>query len=245
MLKFFRKIRYDLMEKNKTGKYVKYAMGEIVLVVIGILIALSINNWNETKKDREFESKMLIEIKKALIADLKHSERMINRVNIVKNANYNMLKNVYNNVRYNDSMRPDVNKLITGIQYQQTLGPYQAIKSVGLDKISNDSLRNALITFYDFNYPRQKNLLLWYDKTYDSNFSKIDDFKEQPEVYKMKNDSLSYRMKFNPAIFQNPEFLEYLTSVEMWSRNTLGLLTYIQPEMKALISKIDSEILTD
>jgi Family of unknown function (DUF6090) len=50
MIKFFRKIRYDLLEKNKTGKYLKYAIGEIVLVVIGILIALSINNWNEAKK---------------------------------------------------------------------------------------------------------------------------------------------------------------------------------------------------
>ena len=50
MIKFFRKIRYDLMEKNKTGKYFKYAIGEIVLVVIGILIALQINNWNELNK---------------------------------------------------------------------------------------------------------------------------------------------------------------------------------------------------
>ena len=39
MIKFFRKIRYDLMGKNKTGMYFKYAIGEIVLVVIGILIA--------------------------------------------------------------------------------------------------------------------------------------------------------------------------------------------------------------
>lgn len=49
MIKFFRKIRYDLMEKNKTGKYLKYAIGEIILVVIGILIALSINNWNQER----------------------------------------------------------------------------------------------------------------------------------------------------------------------------------------------------
>jgi len=49
MIKFFRKIRYDLMEKNKTGKYLKYAVGEIILVVIGILIALSINNWNQQR----------------------------------------------------------------------------------------------------------------------------------------------------------------------------------------------------
>lgn len=52
MIKFFRKIRYDLMGKNKTGKYFKYAIGEIVLVVIGILIALQINNWNIDRKDK-------------------------------------------------------------------------------------------------------------------------------------------------------------------------------------------------
>ena len=52
MIKFFRKIRYNLMSENKTGKYLKYAIGEIVLVVIGILIALSINNWNQKSLDR-------------------------------------------------------------------------------------------------------------------------------------------------------------------------------------------------
>ena len=50
MIKFFRKIRYNLMSENKTGKYLKYAIGEIVLVIIGILIALSINNRNEENK---------------------------------------------------------------------------------------------------------------------------------------------------------------------------------------------------
>jgi hypothetical protein len=52
MIKFFRKIRYDLMEKNKTGKYLKYAIGEILLVVIGILFALQINNWNNNKNEK-------------------------------------------------------------------------------------------------------------------------------------------------------------------------------------------------
>ncbi len=49
MIKFFRQIRFNLMSENKTGKYLKYAIGEIVLVVIGILIALSINNWNQER----------------------------------------------------------------------------------------------------------------------------------------------------------------------------------------------------
>jgi len=56
MIKFFRKIRYDLMEKNKTGKYFKYAIGEIILVVIGILIAVQINALYTALKKRELKT---------------------------------------------------------------------------------------------------------------------------------------------------------------------------------------------
>ena len=66
MIKFFRKKRYDLMEKNKTGKYFKYAIGEIILVVIGILIALSINNWNENRKDKKYLNQIFSSIEKEL-----------------------------------------------------------------------------------------------------------------------------------------------------------------------------------
>jgi hypothetical protein len=53
MIKFFRKIRQKLLKENKYSKYLTYAIGEIILVVIGILIALSINNWNENRKTEE------------------------------------------------------------------------------------------------------------------------------------------------------------------------------------------------
>ena len=66
MIKFFRKIRQNLLKENKTGKYVKYAIGEIVLVVIGILIALQVNNWNneriESIRADEFVEKVSIQI---------------------------------------------------------------------------------------------------------------------------------------------------------------------------------------
>ena len=51
------------MEKNKTGKYLKYAFGEIILVVIGILIALGINNWNENRINSESEYVLLQKLK--------------------------------------------------------------------------------------------------------------------------------------------------------------------------------------
>ncbi len=56
MIKFFRHIRKSLIEKNQMGKYFKYALGEILLVVIGILIALQINNWNEQQKKNQLKN---------------------------------------------------------------------------------------------------------------------------------------------------------------------------------------------
>jgi hypothetical protein len=66
MIKLFRKIRYNLMEQNKTGKYFKYAIGEIVLVVIGILLALQINNWNSQRLNHARNQELLVKLSKEL-----------------------------------------------------------------------------------------------------------------------------------------------------------------------------------
>ncbi len=80
MLKFFRQIRQNLLMENKTGKYLKYALGEIILVVIGILIALSINNWNETQKDLKAESIYLNEMLEDFENNLQKSEEITNEI---------------------------------------------------------------------------------------------------------------------------------------------------------------------
>ncbi len=71
MIKFFRKIRRNLLSEGKTGQYLKYAIGEIVLVVIGILIALQINNLNESKKDDTALKAYLGKIKSHTLEDLR------------------------------------------------------------------------------------------------------------------------------------------------------------------------------
>ena len=67
MIKFFRKIRYTLMQTGKSSKYFQYAIGEIILVVIGILIALQINNWNELRKSNLQEQSALENIHRDFI----------------------------------------------------------------------------------------------------------------------------------------------------------------------------------
>ena len=79
MIRFFRKFRQNLLSEGKTGKYLKYAIGEIVLVVIGILIALQINNWNEHKK-----------LKKEYISDLKAIKENLEKDDLTITANLNL-----------------------------------------------------------------------------------------------------------------------------------------------------------
>ena len=75
MIKFFRKIRQNLLSEGKTGKYFKYAVGEIVLVVIGILIALSINNWNQNR----LESMEEIMVLKSMRTDFLQTKKRANK----------------------------------------------------------------------------------------------------------------------------------------------------------------------
>ena len=70
------------MEKNKTGKYLKYAIGEIVLVVIGILIALSINNWNENQKLIKNEEELMTSLKKEIKNSIVEIEASIKKNNL-------------------------------------------------------------------------------------------------------------------------------------------------------------------
>jgi len=90
MINFFRKIRKKLADDNKPLKYARYAIGEILLVVIGILIALSINNWNEERKGSRVEYEILINLKKdfevnkeTLILENKNMQGQIEQINLL------------------------------------------------------------------------------------------------------------------------------------------------------------------
>ena len=92
MIKFFRKIRQKLLSENKFSKYLIYAIGEIVLVVIGILIAVQINNWNENWK----KEKLKVSYKISLINDLSSDTLKLNEL-IAKNNSE--LETLYNQKR--------------------------------------------------------------------------------------------------------------------------------------------------
>lgn len=90
MIKFFRKIRKNLLAEGKTTKYLTYAVGEIVLVVIGILIALSINNWNENRKDHI----MSVQFLKGISDDLKKDVVLVDSVLQLNKKSFSIISSI-------------------------------------------------------------------------------------------------------------------------------------------------------
>ena len=91
MIKFFRQIRQTLIMENKTTKYFKYAIGEIILVVIGILIALQINNWNENNKLKKQEKELLANV----LIHLQQDAKAIESVKKTKNMIFKVHEDVF------------------------------------------------------------------------------------------------------------------------------------------------------
>ena len=148
MIKFFRQIRYNLMKQNKTSQYFKYAIGEIVLVVIGILIALSINNWNEARKSSAFEEEILTQVKANLIKDkLSLEDISLSFQNAILSSN-KILESQWS-AQDKDSLKFWLADVIMFDRFQPLTNAYEVLKSKGLDQVKNKELRFLLGTYYD------------------------------------------------------------------------------------------------
>ena len=152
MIKFFRKIRKSLLSEGKTGKYFKYAIGEIVLVVIGILIALQINNWNEFRKERIVESNILKEILVNLDRDIKSLDLKINECNEFVTHSTKVLQHLQNKTPITDSLKYHYSALIGHGNFQPTTIAYENLKTKGVDIITKESTRQAISELYSITY---------------------------------------------------------------------------------------------
>ena len=246
MIKFFRRIRQNLLSKGKTGKYFKYAIGEIILVVIGILIALQINNWNTIKNNRDFELKMLKEINGALNKDYTFfNEHLIHfRNKTVVDAIEFFDRAIISKSVVEDSLDYHFNRLDFGLQVTYNSGAYDALKTSGIDKITNDSLRNKLINFYDFSLPRSSRLI---DFFIEYNRSKMRPLIQELSVSApiiISNDKIirnDLSMK-EIDLAANSDFNQLLYFADDKSQKVKNLLESILPEILELNELIAKEI---
>jgi hypothetical protein len=157
MIKFFRKIRQRLFIENKFSKYLIYAIGEIVLVVLGILIALSINNHNEVSKLKQKELILLTEMKQNLKQDLNRLDNIIRRDKERIRSNEIVKVSLETKSAFNDSLKYHFGNTFGNWELTENTAAWENLKSIGLDLISNDSLRSSLSHLYSTKYSYLEN----------------------------------------------------------------------------------------
>ena len=152
MIKFFRHIRQSLINQNRTKKYLLYAIGEIILVVIGILIALQINNWNERRLEAKEELKILKAIKTGLEADLSDLNYNANTIKTnIKYANA-VIQSLENDQPYKDSIADYFGIMMFPTKFVYSTSAFETLKSKGIGLIKNEDLRNSIVDVYDSRY---------------------------------------------------------------------------------------------
>ena len=147
MIKFFRKIRQKLLSENKFSKYFIYAVGEIVLVVIGILIALQINNWNEQRKERAVEVNFLKNLRADLVSEIDNNTLFANyrfqkakaSSDLINGAEPQTMEDLE---RYTDTYE----RVFIWNTFVPNNNTYKELLSSGnLSFIKNDSIKNRLL----------------------------------------------------------------------------------------------------
>lgn len=255
MIKLFRKIRQNFLLQDKNSKYLKYAIGEIVLVVIGILIALQINTWNEKRKASDEEIKIL----KALQADFKVSKKRIEETIIMQKkvlTNSQILIGIYERKNpkeqlYFDTHLDSLDYLVAyGLSWyraEPVTGAYNSLISAGkVDLIQDEKLRHLLAQFiadFESGFEDQESTMLLLDKLQDeiAHFAlKITSnyFRKRYNYESRKINSLTV----SKSLFSNDEFFGNLYFKDVLELNRIRRQEQMLSDTNAIL-KIIEEIL--
>ena len=142
------------MEQNKTGKYLKYAIGEILLVVIGILIAVQINTWNQDRNRLKLETVLLEQLKYELMGIYDDLYSDFELLKLGDDSHFKIMDYIEKDMPYEDSMCFDFSLIFFDEYIYPTDAVYGKIKEEGLDIIRNDSIRFITQEVYESIFPR-------------------------------------------------------------------------------------------
>ncbi|MFH4966579.1 DUF6090 family protein [Gaetbulibacter sp. M240] len=245
MINFFRRIRQKMLSDSKITKYLLYAIGEIILVVIGILIALQINNWNENRKDNFVELKILQSLNNDLITDIINIQGMLKNDSLSIEYNRQLISILKNeSVNYDSSMAKifgDINRY--DAFWPQKMG-FESLKSKGLEIIKNDKLKSEIVNLYDFQYAQVAESMDLKKQLYLSTNSVFLDYLET-----ISSDS---SRKFDDSHFKVPNdfnglkrdnrFMNYLTHIYTERIIFQNYVKAALEKMKIIQKQIEKEI---
>ena len=207
MIKFFRKIRQRMLSESKFSRYFFYAIGEIILVVIGILIALQINNWNEERKLDRLELSLLQEMKGNLVSDISDMQENIGYHERALQSASIILTSFQKELPVNDSLKKHYGNVALAPKFLVTMTAYNSMKNEGMRIVQNDSLRNAITNHYERNYSY---LLSWTESEWNTLFA------DQNNIYRKYFKEYNYIGELTPVDYtnlaKNQEYINYLNN---------------------------------
>ena len=162
MIPIFRKIRKKMADDNRPLKYLRYAIGEIILVVIGILIALSINNWNEDQKNKALEKYMLENLVENLEQNCDKLKSRIQSISFYRKSGSVIISAIENKLIDQDSLGKYFHTALmntSGIGLSET--GYNVIKNNGFEIIRNQALKKEMMVFFEDTQPHLQADLSW------------------------------------------------------------------------------------
>lgn len=196
MMKFFRRIRQQPLTENKMSKYVPYAIGEIVLVVIGILIALQLNTWKENNRNKHVETTYLKGILNNLDQDINSLELLLKNGNEQVDSYATLLRAFTNssNDIYSEIFLQAIFKSQFSHIYLGHSIVFEDMKSSGkINFIKSDALRFEILEYYNFSEKTEKNqsddYFLLFSKLKDEAFTNNLDLNSLIELYLFKDSN--------------------------------------------------------
>jgi hypothetical protein len=149
MITLFRRIRERLIASGSITKYLLYAIGEILLVVIGILIALQVNNWNEEKQLNQQIDSTLLEIKDDLIRDEAAVNETMSYLEGDLTAQDNIIRTLERDDPFTEQTYRDLGRVMLLRRTELTDNGYNLLKELGMNNLNDRELRDALYDYYE------------------------------------------------------------------------------------------------
>ena len=209
-----------MISQNKVSKYLLYAIGEIALVMIGILLALQVNTWNENRKATAQEIKILKELKNDLEANLAEVEDTYNITNDRQNYSALILDYLETSKPVDDSLKIAFEYISNDGLFNNANTAYEYIKSQGVNVLSNDSLRIRISDMYEKQF---SNII-----TRETRNWKLVDEELQPllDKYLKASSPIETRITYN-SIINTPKDIQSLRENEAFKNVIVRLQNWL------------------
>jgi hypothetical protein len=139
-------------DENPERRFWIYASGEFLLVFLGILIALQVENWNQNRQDRKLEKVLLLEMKANLEQDLADIDYNLHAKRYCSQSNQVVMSFLNGDLHWHDSLDMHFGGLITATVFVNNTSTFESLKSIGIDLVRNDDLRQLITFVYSARY---------------------------------------------------------------------------------------------